>query len=165
MTDDNQREDARFEDGAERPLRLAAETPEDLAVMSALLQDAVTSRGDMAWMPKRRRFTAVLNRFRWEDAPAAERQGRHFERVRALLDVGNVLRVRSDGIDPGDRATILSLLSIGFDAGADAAGTLRLIFAGDGEVALDVECVDLRLADVTKPYLAHAGTAPVHPVE
>ena len=34
-------DDARFEDAAERPLRLKAETPEDLAVLSALLQDAV----------------------------------------------------------------------------------------------------------------------------
>ena len=34
-------DDARFEDGAERALRLRAESPEDLQVIAALVQDAV----------------------------------------------------------------------------------------------------------------------------
>ncbi|PJN96013.1 DUF2948 domain-containing protein, partial [Amaricoccus sp. HAR-UPW-R2A-40] len=46
--------DARFEDGAERPLRLRAETAEDLGVISALVQDAVAEVKDAAWTPKRR---------------------------------------------------------------------------------------------------------------
>ena len=40
--------DARFEDGAERALRLRAETPEDLAVISALTQDALAEVKDAA---------------------------------------------------------------------------------------------------------------------
>ena len=77
--------DARFEDGAERALRLRAETPEDLAVISALTQDALAEVKDAAWTPKRRRFSVLLTRFRWEDAAAARREGRPFERVRSLL--------------------------------------------------------------------------------
>ena len=46
-------EDARFEHGAERPLRLRAESPEDLQVVSALLQDAVEfQRLGMAGRPR-----------------------------------------------------------------------------------------------------------------
>ena len=70
--------DARFEDGAERALRLRAETPEDLAVISALTQDALAEVKDAAWTPKRRRFSVLLTRFRWEDAAAARREGRPF---------------------------------------------------------------------------------------
>ncbi len=155
-------EDARFEDGAERPLRLRAETADDLAVVSALLQDAVTQTADIAWARRRRRFTLLLNRFRWEDAALAERQGRPFERVRSLLVIDDVLRARSDGIDPRQGDLVLELLSLAFLPGAEGAGELRLVFAGDGVIALDVECVDVSLTDVTRPYEAPSGRKPSH---
>jgi len=156
--------DARFEDGrtpADLPLRLRAETAEDLSVMSALLQDAVAQPSEMAWARKHRRFTVLLNRFRWEDAPAAERERRSFERVRAVLAVESVLQARTSGVDPRDGDLVLALLALAFEPGDDGAGTLRLILAGDGEIALDVECLDVRLADVTRPYLARSR--PRHP--
>ncbi|HRO13279.1 DUF2948 family protein [Amaricoccus sp.] len=154
--------DARFEDGAERPLRLRAEAPEDLEVMSALVQDAIAQTSEIAWSRKHRRFSLLLNRFRWEDAPAAERQGRPYERVRAVLAIDGVLAARTSGIDPKDRDLVLELLALTFEPAEAGAGTLRLVAAGDGEIALDVECLDLRLADVTRPYIArslpsHAG--------
>ncbi len=158
-------EDARFEDAGGTPLRLAAEAQEDLPVISALLQDSVTTRADMAWLAKRRRFTALLNRFRWEDREAAERQGRPFERVRTILSIESVLKVRSDGIDPSDKDAILSLLSMSFTPLEDGAGTLTLVFAGDGEILLDVECLDVKLADVTRPYVAQAKTPPRHALD
>ena len=116
---------------------------------------------EITWAPRHRRFSLLLNRFRWEDVPAAERQGRSFERVRAVLAVDGVLAARSLGIDPADRDLVLDLLALDFAPGEDGAGTLRLTFAGDGEIALDVECLDLRLVDVTRPYLA--GSLPKHP--
>ena len=60
-------EDARFEDAplSDKPLRLKAESDDDLAVISSLLQDAVGKSGDIAWMPKKRRLVALVNRFRW----------------------------------------------------------------------------------------------------
>ncbi|MEP6968539.1 MAG: DUF2948 family protein, partial [Pseudomonadota bacterium] len=39
------------------PLRLLAEDGEDLAVISAALQDAVTRIGDIQWEPAARRLT------------------------------------------------------------------------------------------------------------
>jgi hypothetical protein len=156
--------DARFEDArafSEVPLRLKAETPDDVSVMSALVQDAVAQTSEMAWARKHRRFTLLLNRFRWEDVPAAEREGRSFERVRAILAVDSVLKARTSGIDPRDRELVFELLALAFEPGEDGGGTLRLILAGDGEIALDVECLDVRLADVTRPYLARS--LPQHP--
>jgi hypothetical protein len=154
-------EDARFEDAAERPLRLRAESADDLAVVSALLQDAVAQTSEITWAPRHRRFSLLLNRFRWEDVPAAERQGRSFERVRAVLAIDHVLAARSLGIDPADRELVLELLALTFEPGEDGAGTLKLVFSGDGEIALEVECLDLRLVDVTRPYLARS--LPKHP--
>jgi hypothetical protein len=158
-------EDARFEDGAERPLRLRAESPDDLAVISALVQDAVVQSSEIAWARRHRRFTLLVNRFRWEDAAAAERQDRPFERVRALLVVDGVLRARTSGVDPSDRDLVLSLLALGYEPGEDGAGTLRLVLAGDGEIALDVEALEVTLADVTRPYEAPSGHRPSHASE
>jgi hypothetical protein len=154
--------DARFEDGAERPLRLRAETPDDVPVMAALLQDAVAQTSEIAWARRHRRFTLLVNRFRWEDAAAAERQGRPYERVQAVLSIGGVLKARASGIDPADRDLVLSLLSLSFEPAADGAGTLRMLVAGDGEIALEVECLDLTLTDVSRPYVARARSAPKH---
>ena len=156
-------EDARFEDGAERPLRLKVEDAEDLAVVSALVQDAVLPATDMKWQRVPRRFSLLINRFRWEDKAAAERRGRDVERVQSLLVIDDVLKVFQQGLDVRDADTILSLLTLTFDAGEDGTGRLILTFAGDGAVALDVEAVNLVLQDVTRPYAAPSGKAPSHP--
>jgi hypothetical protein len=145
--------DARFED-ADRPLRLAAETVEDLAVISALAQDAVGRVGDAAWQQKRRRFVAVLNRFRWEDRAAAEAARRPFERVRAMLTVEHVLSVKARGVALDDREAAFAVLSIGFESGEDGAGVVRLRLSGGGDVAMAVEALELTLVDVARPHVA-----------
>jgi hypothetical protein len=70
--------------------------------------------------------------------------------------------VVSQGIDRGDPDLVLSLLAIGFEPGADGTGRLVLTLAGDGAVAVEVECLDVTLADVTRPYAAPSGRAPGH---
>lgn len=154
--------DARFEDGAERPLRLGAASPEDLTVLAALVQDAVFNGPDMGWSRKGRRFDVLLNRFRWEDRAAAEAAGRPYERVRAVLTVRDVIRVASQGLEAGGRDQVLSLLAIEFQPGEDGTGVLTLVLAGDGALRLEVESLNLELIDVTRPYRAPSGQAPSH---
>jgi hypothetical protein len=154
--------DARFEDGAEAPLHLVARDPDDLAVLSALVQDAVFPITEMRWQKGRRRLGLLLNRFRWEDREAAARSGRGFERVQSLLVVDEVLAARTQGIDRDDRDTVLSLLSVAFEPGADGTGRVLLVLAGDGAIALEVEALEVTLKDVTRPYLAPSGKAPGH---
>ena len=156
-------EDARFEDGAERPLRLKAEDAGDVAVLAALVQDAVLPASEMKWERRRRRFSCLLNRFRWEDKSAAERRGREFERVRSLLVVEDVMGAAHQGLEARDADTVLSLLTLTFEPGEDGTGRLLLTFAGDGAVALEVEAVNVVLQDVTRPYVAPSGKAPSHP--
>jgi len=154
--------DARFEDGGEGPLRLKAEDADDLPVISALVQDAVFPAAEMKWDRRRRRFALLLNRFRWEDLPAAERGGRAPERARALLVVSDVTGVASQGVDPADGQMVLSLLSLGWEPGEDGTGRLVLTLSGDGAIRLDAECLDLTLTDVTRPYAAPSRRAPSH---
>lgn len=153
--------DARYGDGAEHPLRLRAESAEDLQVMAALTQDAVCRRADAAWLGRKRRFVLLLNRFRWEDKAQAERAGRPFERVRSLLEIENALSVRVQGVDPGDDSAVLCLLDLAFEPGEDGTGRLRLTLAGGGAVEIAVEALEVTLSDASRPYLAQAG-APDH---
>ena len=154
--------DARFEDGGEAPLRLIAQEAGDVPVISALLQDAVLPMGEMRYDRKRRRLVMLVNRFRWEDREAAKTAGRPYERVRSLLTIEDVLAAKVQGVDLTDKEMVLSILSLDFVAGEDGTGRLMLMLSGDGAVALEVEALDLRLDDVTKPYIAPSGHAPDH---
>ncbi len=154
--------DARFEDAGQEPIRLRAENAEDLVVISALVQDAVTEGTRAVWMPRRHRFTLLLNRFRWEDAERARHDGRSFERVQSLLTIDCALQVRSQGIDPDDRDLVLSVLALEFEPAEDGMGTINIILAGDGTLAVNVECLDVSLTDVSRPYPARASTSPAH---
>jgi hypothetical protein len=156
--------DARFEDAGEAPLLLLAQDAEDLAVISALAQDAVFPITEMRWHKRRRRFALLLNRFRWEDRAAAAQAGRRYERVQSVLAVDDVAAVRTQGIDRSETDTVLSLLAVEFRPGADGTGELKLLLAGDGTIALQVETLDVTLKDVTRPYLAPSGRVPDHGV-
>ncbi|PJI91191.1 Protein of unknown function (DUF2948) [Yoonia maricola] len=156
-------QDATFEDGREAPLRLKALDAEDLAVMAALVQDAVFPAAEMQWDSKARRFAILLNRFRWEDAPKAKARKRGYERVQAVLAVEDVMKVQSQGVDKSDPDMVFSLLAMGFVPGKDGAGRLELTLAGDGVIALEVEALEVILQDVTRPYVAPSRSAPSHP--
>lgn len=155
--------DARFEDATERGLRLRAEDAGDLGVIAALLQDAVLAPADMKWDRRRRRFACLVNRFRWEDKAGAEARARDYERVRAVLAIDDATRVRRIGIDPHAPGTVLSLLTLAFEAGEDGGGRILLTFSGRGAVSAEVESVNVTLQDVTRPYRAPSGRAPSHP--
>ena len=129
------------------PLRLLAEDADDLAVISAALQDAIAHVGDIEWDAKGRRFTVALNRYRWEHPGALLG-----ERVRAGLQFGSVLAVKSRNLRREAKDAVVELLAVSFEAGEPPGGEVRLAFAGGGDVALTVECIDAALADISAPW-------------
>ena len=157
-------EDARFADADAdpRPLALRAEDQADLRIVSALVQDAILPASEIGYDPKARRLALLVNRFRWEDAERARAEGRDYERVRALLVLHDVVSLRSDGVSR-DADTVLELLALDWRPGEDGTGRLSLEFAGDGTLAAEVECINVELRDVTRPYRAVSGRAPAHP--
>jgi hypothetical protein len=150
-------EDARFEDADVPPLRLRAETVEDLAVLAAAAQDAVGTLADVALLARKREFAFVINRFRWE---ARDASGALAERVRCGVTVSNVMAARGSGIDQGERDRVFSLLDMAFEAGEDGTGVLRLLMAGGAEIALEVEALDVTLTDISRPW--PASSVPDH---
>ena len=109
---------------------------------------------------RRRRFSILLYRFRWEDAERAQKDKRAYERVASALTIDDVSHVRAAGIDPAKRDTVLNLLSIDFEAAADGSGVVTLACSAGKVFRLDVECVNMRLVDLTRPWAA--GGQPQH---
>lgn len=130
------------------PLRLLAQDPEDLALISAALQDAVLKLGDVHYEPEARRLTVTVNRFRWEDRRGAR------ERVRSALQFGDVSSLRARGLRLGAKAAVVNLLALEFEPGAAPGGALHFRFAGGGDLRAEIDCLDLALADVSQPWPA-----------
>lgn len=140
-------------------LKLLALDSEDLAVVSAHLQDAVFKIGDIAWSQKDAQFSIAANRFVWEEANG-KRKG--FERRRAALVFKRVLAVRSTGIDRKRRDEVLSLLSVVFEQkGEGPEGTIEITLSGTAEIVLDVECIEVQLADIGGAW--ETASKPRHP--
>jgi len=130
-------------------LKLKAEDESDLDIIGAAVQDALLRVGDVSYDAKGRRFTAMVNRFRWE---AADGQG-PYERIRAALSFESVLGVKSRRVRPDSAEALASVLSIGFIPDEEPpGGIVRLLLAGGGEIALDVECLDAVLVDMGEPW-------------
>ena len=142
-------------------LRLAAADGEDLEILSARLQDAAAKLKDFTWLPKKRRFAAVVNRLRWEEGGKT--------RVRAGLHFDGVLKVQSSKVKLGAGEAVVSVLAVTFTPNApsgvseDPGGVIEIVLAGGGAFRLTVECIDAELADLTGPWAAR-GT-PDHDAE
>lgn len=133
------------------PLRLVAADAEDLAVVSAAVQDGLFKVADADWLPGLKRFTLRLQRYRWEEEAPGPGQ-----RVWAALAFERVLAVRARKVAQTRRDALASLLSLGFEEADPPAGRVLLALADGGEIALDVECLDVLLVDLAEPRPAVA---------
>lgn len=134
------------------PLRLLAEDQDDLAIISAAVQDAVGKVGGFEYLPLKRQFVLELNRFRWEILPKKPKQS-DFVRVRSGLAINGVLGVHSKGVPQGDKEAVLEVLSLEFIPGATPPGGVLLIhFAGGSDLRLNVECLDVSLFDTDQNW-------------
>lgn len=138
------------------PLKLIALDADDLAIVSAHLQDAVLKVGDLAYLPAEKRFALAARRFDWQGAQSGERRRRlaalHFDRVTAA---------RSNKIDPAVSGTILNLLAIVFDERDAPGGHITLHFSDGAAIQLDVECIEAQMKDLGPIWEAVA--TPDHP--
>jgi hypothetical protein len=127
------------------PLKLLALDDEDLTVISAHMQDAVFRVADIDYQARTGHFSLVANRFDWE---AADRSAKGFERSRSALCFKQVKAVRSIGFDRNAKDKVLSLLAVLFEKdGEGPDGSVELVLAGGGSILLDVDCIEVQLAD------------------
>jgi len=133
------------------PLRLLAQDPDDVQVLSAALQDAIAKVGDINYEPAARSLTLALNRYCWEHGAPGKRGA---ERVRSALQIGGVLSVRARRIKREPKDAVVELLALEFTPGDAPGGNMLLRFAGGADLEVTVECVDAVLADLSAPWPA-----------
>jgi hypothetical protein len=139
-------------------LKLVALDDQDLNVISAHVQDAVTKVGDLKFLPHGRRFVVPMRRFAWET------QGGFFpgkpERRNSVLHFERVASAQASGVAQGRPADVLSLLALRFHPAEAPGGTIELVFSGGGAIRLDVECIEARLSDLGGAW--EASSRPRH---
>ena len=140
-------------------LKLLAEDEEDLGIISAHVQDAITRIGDLVYLPKSRRFAALINRYCWEGC-GDDATG---ERRRAGLHFNGVLKVKALNVRQNDPNAVVEMLMIKFTPMTDGAGTIDILLAGGGCIRLEVEAIDGVLRDMEEHW--RAAARPKHGVE
>ena len=149
-----------------QPLKLRVHDAEDLAVLSAVLQDALVALKDVSFLPNEHRFVLVANRFCWEqarpddkpqpmtaaeaDAPFAD-SGPHFLRRHCGLIIDKVENVKARGLNLRDKDQLLNLLAIA--PVQEAAGqAVVMAFSGGGELQIAVSALRLHLQDLGEAW-------------
>lgn len=137
-------------------LKLIALDAEDLAILAPHLQDAVGTVGEMTYLPKERRFVALLNRFDW--AGAVSDRSATPSRRKTALRIERVLGAQVKGLDPKARGEVVSLLTASFEpeVGKEPAGRITLVCAGGKTIRLQVECIEVQLEDMDAVWSAKA---------
>jgi hypothetical protein len=162
-------------------LKLRAADGEDIAVLSACMQDAVVACTDLSYLPGERRFVLLAKRFKWENCddfmmPEADNTPcSSYERTTCVLAFDNVTGVRLFDLKKPEGCDVLELLAIAVEEGGaqgyegedgepDAAEGPRIVlfFAGGGVIRLEVGRVLCHLEDLGEPWTT--TRRPCHPV-
>ena len=143
-------------------LRLRAEDAEDLAVISACLQDALVSVRDLAYDREARTFVLVANRFRWESRGGGPEGDAPFERILCGVSFDDIDAVVYRGFHRSEEDRILSLLAIHASPGS-AGMTIDLEFAGQATIRLAAAAIRCRARDFGEAWPTQ--WQPGHPLE
>lgn len=128
------------------PLKLIAMDGDDMQIVSAHLQDALVRTADIHWRPSERRVVVALNRFDWETAAG---DGHDFRRCQSVLRFERVLSCKCRNVDCGaGKSEVLNLLAVAFSETDAPGGVVTLTFSGGAALRLEVECVEVELADL-----------------
>ncbi|WP_407150325.1 DUF2948 family protein [Bradyrhizobium sp. ORS 86] len=135
------------------PLKLIALDADDLAVISAHVQDARVQACDIVWRQCEKRLVVGLNRLDWEQTLSG---GPCSRRLIAALRFDRVLACKSRNIDHEAPEATLELLGIEFCATDPPGGSAILMFGHGAALRVDVECLECELTDLETDDLGMA---------
>ena len=138
------------------PLKLSALDADDLAVVSAAVQDSLVAVRDCVHFKDEKRFVLLLNRFCWEADPTVDVA--HW-RTHSALIFNEVTAVRHHDVPLGEPDRVLDLLSMTQEN--DHSVTLR--FAAGRTIRLEIVRLACHLGDVGEPWAT--PWKPAHPVD
>jgi hypothetical protein len=126
-------------------LKLIALDADDLAVISAHVQDARVHTADIIWRQGEKRLVVGMSRLDWEQTLSGQTAPR---RLIAALRFDRVLACKSRNIDMGTPDAALELVGIEFHPADPPGGSAVLLFNHGGALRLDVECLECQLTDL-----------------
>jgi hypothetical protein len=126
-------------------LKLIALDADDLAVISAHVQDARVRAADIIWRQREKRLVVGMSRLDWEQTLSGETTPR---RLIAALRFDRVLSCKSRNIDKVAPDSALELVGIEFNATDKPDGSVLLMFSHGRALRLDVECLECELTDL-----------------
>lgn len=126
-------------------LKLIALDAEDLAVISAHVQDAQVQTSDIVWRQGEKRLVIGMNRLDWEQTLVGETSPR---RLIAALRFDRVLSCKSRNINLAAPEAVLELVGIEFHPAEAPGGSAVLMFSRGEALRLDVECLECELSDL-----------------
>ncbi|HEY1153881.1 MAG TPA: DUF2948 family protein [Pseudolabrys sp.] len=135
-------------------VKLIALDADDLAVISAHVQDAVIKTADIIWRQSEKRLVVGMSRLDWEQTLEGETAPR---RLISALRFDRVLACKSRAIDLDRPDMRLEMLGMEFHAAEPPGGSVVMMFANGGALRLDVECLECELADLGPDDLAGGG--------
>jgi hypothetical protein len=138
------------------PLKLSALDADDLAVVSAAVQDSLVAVRDCVHFKDEKRFVLLLNRFCWEAGRTVDVA--HW-RTHSALIFNEVRAVRHQDVPLGEPDRVLDLLSVTQEN--DHSVTLR--FAAARAIRLEIGRLACHLGDVGEPWAT--PWKPAHPVD
>ncbi|MEO1200066.1 MAG: DUF2948 family protein [Pseudomonadota bacterium] len=146
------------------PLRLRTRDAADLPVIAAQLQDAIVPVSEIGYDAEKKLFVLVANRFRWDigevdwsdefgsdeaDEEEEGAAGSYYLRSQCGIQIRNVRQVRRRNLDLTERGRLLDLLTI-----ATADDHIRLVFADDSEIDLEIGRLDVFMEDIGEPWIS-----------
>ena len=125
--------------------KLIAFDRDDLAVVSAHVQEASVTAADILWRQDDKRLVVGMRRLEWELVLAGEAAP---GRLVSALRFDRVLSCQSRNIELDAPQAALELLGIEFHPTNPPGGMVILMFAGGAALRLEVECLECELADL-----------------
>ena len=145
-----------------KKLSLTAQNEEDLVVISTLCQDSIIKIANIKWAKKSKRFYLLINRFCWEFNDLSKKKSSNMLRINSLMSFNSVLSVKSAGIQQNNNSEITSLLTLNYNFFTFEKQGIDLIFSGNSQITLKIECIDVFLKDISEPFKSITLKQPKH---
>ena len=126
------------------PRKLIALDEDDLAVISAHVQDARVRTGNILWRQGEKRLVIGLERLDRD----CELDGTEVGHLVSALRFDRVLSVKSRNVATDSPDAAIELIGLEFTATEAPSGKVTLLFSGRGAMQIEVECLECELADL-----------------
>ena len=145
-----------------KKISLVAQNEEDLVVISTLCQDSIVKVANIKWAKKSKRFYLLINRFCWELNDLSKKKSLNMLRINSIMSFNSVLSVKSVGIQQNKTSDITSLLTLNYNFMTFEKQAIDLIFSGNSQITLNIECIDAYLKDISEPFEGTISKPPKH---